>query len=316
MKNKLLFISLILIFSRQAIHGQDKKNDVKKDEPKEEKFAFGNISPVILAKDGIEASAITNLTSYWVTSKFGNKILDRYRISRSENYANISYGFSASRRWDLGAQIRYSKMLIDENARHSPFNVFSAPDSNVTAFNGISSMGIRLRVSPFSTLPELTFQASINFPTARNLNTRSYLGADRVQTDLVSTYYKNVSDNTYIYLQGRYILQIANDDNGKTSHFPGISTYLVQSLINQKLFLFPGLTYLGSFQQNYKGGRLVNQSQFLMAGLGMQFQPIEKMSIFLNGQKPLYYKSSASFYSDLVRNSYSDWSLGLRVVLY
>lgn len=311
MKNKLLFICLF--FTWQVSNSQN--TELKKEESREEKFAFGNISPVILAKDGIEASAITNLTSYWVTSKYGNTILDRYRISRSENYANASYGFSKSRRWDLGAQIRYSKMLIDENARTSPFNVFSKPDSNGTVFNGLSSMGIRLRVSPFPNIPELTFQASINFPMARDQETRSFLGADRVQTDLVSTFYKAISDDTYIYLQGRYILQLANVDNKKTSHFPGISTYLVKSIFDQKLFLFPGLTYLGSFQQNYKGGRLANQAQFVMAGIGLQFQPIAILSIFLNGQKPLYHKSSASFYSDLVRNSYSDWSLGLRVVL-
>ncbi len=313
MKNTFLFICLILVFNWHNALCQT--SEVKKEESREEKFAFGNISPVILAKDGIEASAISNLTSYWVTSKYGNKILDRYRISRSENYTNISYGFSKSRRWDLGAQVRYSKMLIDENARNSPFKVYSKPDSNGTAFNGLSSLGIRLRAAPFANIPELTFQASINFPMARDQETRSFLGADRVQTDFVSTYYKAISDYTYIYLQGRYIFQIANNENGKTGHFPGISTYLVKSLFDQKLFLFPGLSYLGSFQQNYKGGRLTNQAQFLMGGIGLQFQPIEILSIFLNGQKPLYHKSSASFYSDLVRNSYSDWSLGVRLVL-
>lgn len=313
MKNKLLLTCTIIGLASLLSFSQTTEN--KKEESKEEKFAFGNISPVILAKDGIEASAITNLTSYWVTSKYGSTILDRYRISRSENYANISYGFSESRRWDLGAQIRYSKILIDENARNSPFNVFSKPDSSSTAYSGISTLGIRLRLSPFINIPELTFQASINFPMAREQETRSFLGADRVQTDLVSTYYKAITDDIYIYLQGRYILQIANSENSKSSHFPGISTYLVKSLFDQRLFLFPGLTYLGSFQQNYKGGRLTNQAQFLMAGIGLQFQPIEKVSIFLNGQKPLYHKSSASFYSDLVRNSYSDWSLGLRILM-
>ena len=140
---------------------------------------------------------------------------------------NISYGFSETRRWDLGAQIRYSKMLIDENARNSPFNVFSKPDSNGTTYSGISTFGIRLRLTPFTNIPELTFQASINFPMARDQETRSFLGADRVQTDLVSTYYKAISDDTYIYLQGRYILQIANNDNSKSSHFPGINLSLI-----------------------------------------------------------------------------------------
>lgn len=310
---KKFFYCLIIIGSFFS-SGWSQSTEVKKENKEEEKFSFGNISPVILAKDGIEATALTNLTSYWLTSKFGNAILDRYRISRSENYINLSYGFSESRRWDLGAQIRYSRMRIDENARNSPFKVFSASDSSSIGYTGVSSIGVRMRAMPFVNIPELTIQGSINFPMARNEETRSYLG-DRVQTDLVSTYYKSVSETWYVYLQGRYILQIANRENNKSTHFPGVSTYFVKSILNQKAFIFPGVTYVGSFQQNYKGGRLANQAQFLMIGFGLQIQPTNNFSVFLNGQKPLYHRSSASFYSDLVRNSYSDWSVGLRVVL-
>lgn len=287
----------------------------KKTEEKEQKFSFGNISPVILAQNRMEATALSDLTSYWVLNKYGNNLLDRYRISRSENYINASYGFSKNRRWDLGAQLRYSRLRIDETARNSPFKVFAGTDSSGTSYTGLSGVGLRLRTQPFESIPELTIQGSVNFPLIKNIETKSFLSADRIQTDLVTTFYKSIDDSWYLYLQGRYILQLANKDNNKTSHFPGISAYMVKSMFDHKAFLFPGISYIGSYQQNYKGGRLIRQAQFIMVSIGLQVQPSNQFSIFINGQRPFYHKSSASFYSDLVRNSYSDWAIGVRFVL-
>jgi len=281
----------------------------------EERFSFGNISPVILPKDGLEVTATGNLTSYWVTSQFGKVVLDRYRISRSENYLNLNYGFSESGRWDLGVQVRYSRLRLDENARNSPFKVFGSPDATGIGYQSISTVGLRVRALPFENIPEFTLQGAVHFPVAKDMETRSFLGADRIQPELTATYFKNLSPDFYLYLQGRYLLQIANEDHDQTTHFPGLSAFLVKSFLDQKLYVFPGLSWLGAYEQNYQGGRLVSEAQFVMVSLGAQVQPLSYLGVFLNAQRPLYYKSGLSFYSDLVKSSYSDWSLGLRFIL-
>lgn len=167
---------------------------------------------------------------------------------------------------------------------------------------------------PFQNLPEFTLQGTVLFPVAKELETRRFLGADRIQTDVTATYYKGLTTDFYFYLQGRYLLQIANRDNDKTTHFPGISALLVKSFLDQRLFVFPGVSYFGAYQQNYKGGRLASQAQYIMLSLGAQIQPLDFLGIFINAQRPWYYKSGVSFYSDLVKNSYSDWALGVRLI--
>lgn len=307
MTNRILLALIILNLHVQA--------GIAQQEAEEERFSFGNISPVILAKDGLEVTATSNLTSYWVTSQFGKVVLDRYRITRSENYLNLNYGFSESRRWDLGVQVRYSRLRLDENARNSPFKVFGSADATGIGYQAVSSVGLRVRTIPFENLPELTLQGAVHFPVAKEQVTRSFLGAERIQPELTATYLKNLSPDFYLYLQGRYLLQIANEDNDRTTHFPGLSVFLVKSFLDQKLYIFPGLSWLGAYEQNYKGGRLVSEAQFVMISLGAQIQPLSYLGVFLNAQRPLYYQSGISFYSDLVKSSYSDWSLGLRFIL-
>lgn len=292
-------------------------SSTKPAEEEEQKFSFGNISPVILKKDGIEVSTTHDLSSYWITSKFGSRILDRYRVSRFDGNLNVQYGFAHNKRWDLGAQVKYGRVRLDENSRSSPFKVFSAADATSQIYSGVSAVGLRIRTAPFENNTAFTLQGSILFPIAKDELTRTALSMDRIQTDLVGTYFKSLVDNQslYLYLQGRYLLQLANKENDRTTHFPGLSVLLVKSLFDQTVFLFPGLSYLSAFQQNYAGGRWSQQSQFLMMSIGAQVQPVTNLSVFINAQRPMIYSAKNNIYSDLVKNSYSDWAVGVRLVL-
>ena len=42
--------------------------------------------------------------------------------------------------------------------------------------------------SHFESIPELIIQGSVNFPLIKNIETKSFLSADRIQTDLVTTF--------------------------------------------------------------------------------------------------------------------------------
>ncbi len=318
MKNisRLLNIIIVLVIGSTVLIGQE-SSDPKNKKEDDPDISFGNVSPVILSSGGIEASTTHSLASYWVTSKFGNRTIDRYRISRLESNLNIQYGLSQNKRWDLGAQVKYGRIRIDENSRSSPFKVFSGPDASGSAYQGVTAVGLRARVTPFASNQDFTVQVSVFVPIAPDETTRAALSADRVQTDVTGTYFKALNNNNdlFVYVQGRYNLQLANQENKRTTHFPGVGVLLVKGVFDRKLFFFPGLSYTGAYQQNYTGGRLSKQADFLMASIGAQIQPIALLSIFINAQRPLIYNSGVSIYSDLVKNSYSDWALGLRVVL-
>ena len=317
--NKTLLNFLLVCFSLCStvqVFGQN-ASEPKNANEDETSFSFGNISPVILAKGGIEVSTTSDLSSYWIVTKYGTKIIDRYRISRFESNLNLQYGIAENKRWDIGAQLKYARIRLDENSRNSPFKIFSAPDVSSSSYQGISAAGLRIRTTPFKNNQSLTVQGSVFVPIIKDKPTRAALSADRIQTDLTGTYFipLNQNNDIYFYLQGRYTLLIANKENGKTNHFPGISALIVKSFLNRKLFVFPGLSYTGSYQQNVSGGRLNKQGDFLFASIGAQVQIASALSIFINTQRPWIYRSGVNVYSDLVKNSYSDWALGLRVVL-
>ena len=52
-----------------------------------------------------------------------------------------------------------------------------------------------------------------------------------------------------------------------------------------------------------------------MMSIGAQVQPVTNLSVFINAQRPMIYSAKNNIYSDLVKNSYSDWAVGVRLVL-
>ena len=138
-------------------------SDPKNANENESSFSFGNISPVILSKGGIEASTTNDLSSYWVVTKYGTKIIDRYRISRFESNLNLQYGIDENKRWDIGAQLKYARIRLDENSRNSPFKVFSTPDVSSSSYQGISAAGLRIRTTPFKNNQSFTLQGRVLF---------------------------------------------------------------------------------------------------------------------------------------------------------
>ena len=145
------------------------KTDNTKKQKDDPSFSFGNISPVILGQGGIEVSTVHDLSSYWVTSKYGSRIIDRYRISRFDSNLNLQLGLDDSQRWDIGVALKYGRIRLDENSRNSPFKVFSAPDAFSSLNQGISAAGIRVRTTPFKNNQAFTLQGSFFVPLLKGI---------------------------------------------------------------------------------------------------------------------------------------------------
>jgi len=276
-------------------------------------FFFAGVSPVILNEDQVEVNFVNTLTSFWLAinefdlTSGANYVGNRTRFTRFDQLLRVSYGFAENKRWDLGAEFRYAHVRNDDEAQSSPFRVFENDRATGISYRALSMVGARLRAMPFRQLPALTAQAAINFPVAKDVQTRRSLGADRTQTDVTLTYYEPFNPKTYYFLQGQWLTLFSNDENSRTTHVLNGGAFLVQNLWRDRLHAFPGISYVTTVQN----GSRINQQ--LYGSFGAQYQVGYKASIFLNGQIPFIFDSGSQFV-EWVRESYSSVTLGIRVL--
>lgn len=289
---------------------------------KEEPTFFTGLSPVILERNAVEINILNNLNSYWIESKQFRPdnptgfFVDRKRFTRAEHLLRASYGFSKNKTWDLGVELKYSQVRLDEGARSSPFRVFGNETVDGISYRGLTAIGLRVRTMPFKNIPELTLQGTVNFPQNKRSSTeteRAQLESQSTQAGLTATYYLQLGENIYFFFQADWATRFSNDENKRTKHFPSLNSTVVIKTWNEQWFIFTGLNY-GMSLQKFSDGGLCRLSQALFGSGGLFFQPTPQFSIVLSAQLPIMFESNLRSVR-LVRESYSGFSLGVRSLL-
>ncbi len=289
---------------------------------KEEPAFFTGLSPVILERNTAEINLLNSLNSYWIVSKQFNPkdpagfVLDRQRFTRAEHILRASYGFSKEKRWDLGLELKFNQARLDEAARSSPLRVFGNETATGKSYRNLTAIGLRVRLSPFKNIPELTVQGTVHYPqksVSSTENERAQLDAQSLQAGLSATYYVQSGDNIYYFFQGDWGTRFKNMENKRTKYLPSLSSTVVIKTWNEQWFVFAGLNY-GMTLQQFSGGGLYRLNQALFASAGVFYQPSPKFSIVFSSQLPLLFESNLRSV-ELVRESFSGFSLGFRSLL-
>lgn len=281
---------------------------------------YSGISPVILDKDDIEIYMFNSLVSFWdglyqySNILNDNIIVDRRRFTSLDHSLRVSYGFSENKRWDLGATIQYRQIRLDNDARSSPFRVFEGDSFSGNSERGFSRVGLQVRWMPFTKIPELTLQSSLNFPIAKDDELKAELGTQRISFDLNATWFNEFFAQTYLFFQAGWTTRFKNERRDYSTHHTLGSIYLVKGIFNQKLYIFPSLVYFNSLEQFNKGGRLNQTNYQLLWGGGIQYQPNTQISIFAQFQAPFILESGSKS-SEWIKESFTAISLGLRILI-
>ncbi len=314
---KILLVAFLFFYFGKTTTAQ--YDNLSLDTTHQIKF-YSAVSPVILEKDDIEIYMFNSLVSFWdglyqySSVLNGNYIADRRRFSSMDNVLRVSYGFSESKRWDLGATIQYRQVRLDNEARSSPFRVFEGDSFSGNSERGFTRLGLQVRWMPLPKIPELTLQSSLRFPIAKNEQLKTDLGAQRMSFDLNATWYNEVLAQTFLFLQTGWTTRFKNDLRDYATHHALGSVFLVKGFFNQKIYVFPSLTYFNSMEQFNKGGRLYQTNYQLLWGGGIQYQPTTQMSIFTQFQAPFILESGSEV-SEWIKDSYTAFSLGFRVLI-
>ena len=306
-KSLLLLIGILLISI--SAFAQDPFN-------KDKNYSFQPVvSAEVLEKDAIDISIINSLNSFWLAYREFNdgftasRISDRARYTTLDHLIRVSYGFDQNGRWDLGAELRYTHLRLDNAARNSPFKVLGNDETTGTSYHGLSYLGLRARVMPFADVAGLTLQATAAFPTAKSAEQRRNLNAQRPQASLGATYLGSFSERTKYFLQTEWRTFISNDELGSTHHLPSLSGFLIFDAYDSKLFVFPGLSYAMTLNNS-----LNQTNEQLYGSLGIQIQSSYNLAFSLNAQTPFLFESGSAF-TEWVSESYSGVSLGIRIIL-
>ncbi len=304
----------------QTAHSQVKPPAATAQRPPEKfKQGYFGISPLVLEKDKLELNLSNSLASFWLASRAydpasggaSGRVSNRYRYSRLDNLLRVSYGFSKSARWDLGAEFRYSQLRLDDHARTSPLRVFSSDTATGKTYRGLSAIGARIRAVPFENIPELTAQLYYSFPIARTPELKKGLSNDRSQLGLGLNYYNALNRRTHYFLQGDWNSVFKSPDNKSTSQIASASAFLVSSTSGQRWHFFTGMTFGYVFQSKLSNSRLFLASKQTLLGAGIAWQASPELNFFGFFQRPLLLESGNP-YIEWVRESYSALSVGVR----
>ena len=315
-KFRIIFYS---IFSLLILHTSYAQTDDVLTENEQSIFVDG-LSPLILGQGQIEVSNTSSLISYWnkirLVNITGGIFNNTYRLSLFQNKTSISYGFSESGRWDLGAEIVYVKRRWDDNANSSPFKVFSGDDINRS---GLAYLGIKGRFQPFANIPGLTLQSLLRIPVANGNELRRDLQASSLQFSLQSTYYTQLNYGTALLLQGgwSYTAPKTIDETGariQPNHALSLGGFMAVNIWGQKIYAVPGITYSGNFRKSARSGDILQLSHGVFGEVIVQIQAGGNFTINLQQSYPFLFES----YSPTVefeRRSFSLTTLGLRMIL-
>ena len=248
-------------------------------------------TPGTLLQPGqLEVKVFNNL--YTQTAFFNEnreKIDQGIRSTYFTSITNVLYGIKAN--FNVGFDL-YVKSVLNSREDSSPFSLFSFPSHNM-ARTAISAIAPKIKVAPFSSIPSLSFQTSVLFPLAEDLegrnNDRPFLDYKGIQWWTQVFYDYSINEDWLLYFENDYFWRLdATAENFVTplkailQHYPTprwvvyalgdfspswdgfkLSTYYGQAGVGAKYLILPfleveSLFTIFPFGKNKGAGRTYN----------------------------------------------------------
>lgn len=286
-------------------------------------FNIGGFSSILMPQGKTEINWNNTLNSFWLglyASPTNQTIRDRLRFTNFFSTLDAYHGFSKKAKWNLGIRLQYSARRIDNEAASSPFKIFSdeGADENVDfdkSYRGLTGYGIRLRFAPFENTPQFVINGGYTISNSKSEEYQKNLNTDRNVIDLNASYFLELNTNAFYYFSLNNTIFSASEVNKDWLFNSGAGFFLVHLFFNQKLVLYPGLSYNITYKSpDILDDFLIRTDETLLGSLGIQWQPSNQFSLNVSGGIPLFL-NDYNLAVERIRNSYSQLSLGMRIVL-
>lgn len=320
---QLLIVTATLLLSSIVLSAQQNKVELELIE--EEALFIGGLSTNVLTQGSVEVNFFTSLFSNQITlhesALSESAVRDRFRLTDFTTNVDVYLGVTRNGRFDLGARFKYARRRIDNNARISPFEVFNSGNPEAAfgrdqTFSGLREVGLRFRLIPIESIPDLTITGGYAFSprNGEQEDVRS-LGADRDLIDLNISYIATLNSNAYYYfiVNGTAAPSSFISISQEWLYNTNFSFLVVQLFANRKIALYPGISYNIGFKPPFRGDKaLIKTNDQVVATLGVQYQASNKFSINVSTALPLLLETTNKLFQP-VRESFSFVSIGGRV---
>ncbi|MGH1364123.1 MAG: DUF547 domain-containing protein [Calditrichia bacterium] len=230
-------------------------------------------TPSTLLRPGqLEVKVFNNL--YTQTSFFDGDRNETDQNSRSSFFSGITtifYGLTP--RINIGMDV-YVRSVRNDDDGSSPFALFKF-DSDQNSRTALTQIGPKVKVTPFSNLPSLTFQTTALFALPSNLDgadasqSQPFLDFDGIQWFNQIFYDRSLSDNTLIYFEGGFFVRFDSEFEDFFTPLKAIFNYFP----SDKVTLYLPTEFTSFWQEGSVNG------YYAQFGLGAKYQLTSNLEI-------------------------------------
>ena len=253
-----LSLFLFLASSVQAQQTRAKRLDSLYNDP----FFFSTVSAIILPKGFVEVNTFTSLSS---ASQLFNNWAQREEInarqSQLTSLLQFTCGTSASSRFNIGADLSYSRQRLAVNPNGSFWNLFGSDSAYVNEAS-LKQAGVHVRWKPFARDRNLLIQAGVYIPLYKPADNQT-----QVQVQVIRVY--ELGRRLFLYAQPGLTYSLPKPAIRGTVSIP--LTALLQYQIRPRLGLLCLLNHTMGFKK--EAGVFGQSSWVTQVGGGLQFQP-------------------------------------------
>lgn len=217
---------------------------------------IGGSSVMLLEKGNVEVNLSSTLNTFILgRQRFreSSPFIDRFRSTTLINRADVYLGTSETGRWDLGLRTEYTRRRFDNGASSSPFAVlegqqdnpnFSEAENDIdNSFGGLSRVGIRFRLKPFTQNNKFTVTGGYSIGTIKSERLQQNLNATSDQMDLSMIYFKDLNPRSFYYVAVSGFFDPKNKVDLINNYTLAGTLAFINLSLNNRVAFYPGLSY-------------------------------------------------------------------------
>ena len=317
-------------FLRTDVQAQKFKYSIPGLDTLQSSFIVGGGAAAVLQSGEAEIISSNTLASYWIAFHANGEnspILDRLRNTQFSSETTAFYSVSPTGRVDVGLQLRYARVRLDNAASNSMFKVFDGKNKSETqstapfdqvikldqSFGRMANVGLRFRFKPILHKPQLVVNGGYTLGTVKDKIEQKQLAADRDIFDLGATYFQDISNNVYYFFGASVRAYLPSSVTSESLYNTNLNFFLIQRSKNNKFTYYPGISYSLNFKPSeYDDHPLIKTADFLFAIAGIQYALNSDYNVFATAGFPLIVNLTRP-QQTIVRQSYSLLTLGFRI---
>lgn len=271
------------------------------DSIKKKKSNIQSYTPsVILKKGQIDITAYNNLYTQ-KAYRGGNREL--ISINGRASYYTLLfqtlYGISKNGRLNIGIDANVKSVYLNSNAKSTGFELFGFNGDSFNQRTVLSTIGPKIKATPFKKLSHFSFQSAFWIPLVSNLEgddgISPWLDHDKYTFWTQFFYDKNIKDRWQLFYEIDVLARIAKNAN---SYFNGIAkrsnvsfpaSFFVNYFPTDKMTAYAMLQYSPTFQNFTNTSTGVTEfaltSDYAQTGVGLKFQLTSSLNLELSATK-------------------------------